>query len=171
MSYKKLTALVFMVFIMGIITACESHKEQARVPEASEVKDRDSLQQFVLEAKFHLEKDYEKAVEDFKTEEKWKKGSIYLFGLTKDGVGLFNVVRPDLVGQNLIDITDKNGVEIVKKLLEAGGEEEGDFVEYLWDNPEVEGEDESPKVSYAIFFTGKDGVSHIVGSGFYPEEK
>ena len=45
----------------------------------------------------------------------------------------------------------------------------GGFVEYLWPNPEVEGDEEtgSPKVAYAAPLTIGD-LDLVVGSGIYP---
>ena len=43
------------------------------------------------------------------------------------------------------------------------------FVEYLWDDPAVEGDEEdgSPKLAYAVPVTVR-GVPMLLGSGIYP---
>ena len=45
----------------------------------------------------------------------------------------------------------------------------GGYVEYLWDDPAVAGDEEtgSPKVGYAVPYTAL-GEEFILGSGFYP---
>ena len=40
-------------------------------------------------------------------------------------------------------------------------------MEYLWDDPAIEGDDDSLKVGYAITFVRGD-QELVVGSGFYP---
>ncbi|MCZ0932766.1 MAG: cache domain-containing protein [Oligoflexia bacterium] len=131
---------------------------------ANQVKDKDSLRAFVLSAKEHLEKNYDQAVKDFRTKEKWKKGFIYLHGLTMDGTTLFHVALPELEGKNLLN-AQQIGNTIIKPLLSAGKKGEG-FVEYTQDNPATEDADQSKKIGYVTTFK-KDGVDYIVGSGFY----
>ena len=93
-----------------------------------------------------------------------------------DRVGL--VVRParcprrtrvgKLSIRNLYDLEDSNGVKIMQQILAAAAEG-GGYVEYLWDDPKVAGDEEtgSPKVGYAVPYTAL-GEEFILGSGFYP---
>ena len=55
---------------------------------------------------------------------------------------------------------------VVQELI-AAAKSGGGFVEYLWDNPAIEGTDESPKVSYAapVEILGGD---YYIGAGLYP---
>ena len=162
----------FLLSLALILSSCESDDDSVLASQgkilAAQVKDKASLKAFVLSAKKHLERDYKKALSDFREKEEWKKGSIYLFGLTVEGVSLFHVAKPELEGQNLLDAKDPNGTEIVKELLNAAKTKSGGFVEYLWDNPAKEGEDASQKISYTVIFTKDNKEQHIVGSGFYP---
>ena len=70
-----------------------------------------------------------------------------------------------------IDREDINGVCYLRELL-AAGEAGGGYVEYMFDNPEVQGDEEtgSPKVAYATGFRmrNRDPV-FVVVSGFYPD--
>ena len=54
--------------------------------------------------------------------------------------------------------------EILAAAAEGGG-----YVEYLWDDPAVAGDEEtgSPKVGYAVPYAAL-GEEFILGSGFYP---
>jgi signal transduction histidine kinase len=56
-------------------------------------------------------------------------------------------MRPDLVGQPLMQITDNNGKFIFKELCKAGGEPRGAWVEYVWTKPGAGSV--SRKISYA----------------------
>ena len=70
-----------------------------------------------------------------------------------------------------IDREDINGVRYLRELL-AAGEAGGGYVEYMFDNPAVQGDEEtgSPKVAYATGFRmrNRDPV-FVVASGFYPD--
>lgn len=160
---KLKTAISLLVFAMwaGVFTSCGGPVT------ASDVDDKASLKAFVLAAKAHLEKDYETAVDDFRNKEEWKTGSIYLFGLYTSGINLFHVAQPTLEGQDLKLLADDNGVRPTEELIKVAQENaNGGFVEYLWDNPAIPGDDDSEKVSYAVNFT-KDGKTYVVGAGIY----
>ena len=94
--------------------------------------------------------------------------SIYIFIIKTDGVIFFHGASMDLEGVSLWDREDKNGVLYTQDLIRAA-EAGGGFVDYLFDNPDVMGDEEdgSPKVGYAELLTFEDDTL-IIGSGFYP---
>ena len=103
----------------------------------------------------------------------WKSGPVYLFVISTDGYTLFHGAQPGrFEGRPFEDVDrqDVNGVRYMRKLL-AAGEAGGGYVEYMFDNPVVAGDEETgpPKVSYATGFRlpGRDQV-FVVGSGIYP---
>lgn len=105
----------------------------------------------------------------------WKAGSVYVFVLSTDGYTLFHGGQPlRFEGRRFEDIDrqDVNGVRYLRELL-AAGEAGGGYVEYMFDNPAVEGDEEtgSPKIAYATGFRlpGRDQV-FVVASGLYPDE-
>ena len=141
--------------------------------EAGDVVDRESLKAFVLVAaeyggKSTTAAECERVMQEFRADEAWKQGSIYLFVLAPDGTVLLHGGNPALEGQNLIDLEDSNGIEFTRELI-AAASEGGGYVEYLFDDPAVEGDEESgsPKVSYVIPWTTPH-QDVILGSGFYP---
>lgn len=135
---------------------------------AADVKDKESLKGFVKEAIAHLKKKgYDGAVKDFRTKEQWRKGSIYLFGVAKDGTTVFHVAQPKLEG-TVIGVVDEDGVRITEELVKAALKGDG-FVSYRWDDPATKDTDKAvPKISYAEAFE-KDGEEIVVGAGFYPK--
>ena len=167
---KRLTA--------GIILALAAlspavHPAIAQDPEvtAADVVDRETLKAFVLAAKANADKattlaEYISLLAGLRLEGPWKHGSIYLFVLNTDGNVIFHGHDPSLEGQNLIDLEDANGVKFVQELIAAAAEG-GGYVEYLWPDPQIEGDTGSPKVSYAIPYSAL-GQDFILGSGFYP---
>ena len=101
----------------------------------------------------------------------FKSGSVYIAVFTNEGKFLYHGANPDLEEQNLYDREDLNGVKFVQELI-AAAEAGGGYVEYLFPNPVVEGDEEtgSPKISYAHSFhsvDSEDGEPLIMASGFY----
>jgi len=169
---KRLTAALILSLATLLPTA---HPAIAQDPEvtAGDVVDRETLKAFVLAAAAYADKatslaEYLAVLQEFRTEGPWKQGSIYLFVFTTDGTFLLHGDNPDLEGQNMIDLEDANGVKILQELI-AVAADGGGYVEYLWPDPAVEGDEEtgSPKVSYGIPYSAL-GQDFVLGSGFYP---
>ena len=165
---RRLTAVI----VLGAACLLPFSHPAAAV-NAAEVVDRETLEAFVRAARARLDSattllEYQAALQDFRTDEAWKQGSIYLFIFNTDGVFIFHGDDPGLEGRNLIDLEDANGVKIVQDLIAAaaGG---GGFVEYLWPDPVVAGDEEtgSPKVSYALPYSALDR-DFVIGSGVFP---
>ena len=149
---------------------------------AMDVRDRETLKAFVhgagawaIEALPTMGFDLQKLAAIFRLEGgHWKSGSTYVFVMAPDGTVIFHGARPDQEEQIQIDLADRNGFmfvrELVKKAISGGG-----YVDYYWDDPGVEGDEElgSAKVGYAQTFTvpedypGLGGATVVAGSGFY----
>ncbi|MDE2874371.1 MAG: cache domain-containing protein [Gemmatimonadota bacterium] len=102
----------------------------------------------------------------------FKAGPIYLFIFTPEAYVLFHGANPWREGRYAEDFVDINGTRFVELIIEAA-QAGGGFVEYFWDDPTVEGDEDtgSPKVSYALSFTSDydfyPGQEFIIGAGFY----
>ena len=147
---------------------------------ASEVVDRETLITFVEEAA----KTYRNAVMSegysaltgvrnaFRVEGgDWKAGSIYLFVVSGGGITLFHGSEPYREGKPTdMKRTDSKGVKIAEELIGGARREGRKFLRYHYDNPAIEGDEEtgSPKLGYAVSFpvpnTDQRGV---IGSGIY----
>ena len=165
---KRLTA-VLMLALASLLPATAQDAEIT----AGDVVDRETLKAFVLAAAAYGNQatslsEYLAILQEFRTEGPWKQGSIYLFLFNTEGLFILHGADPDLEGQNLIDLEDPNGVKIVQELI-AVAAEGGGYVEYLWPDPAVEGDEEtgSLKVSYGIPYSAL-GQNFVLGSGFYP---
>ena len=97
----------------------------------------------------------------------FKCGSVYLYSLTASGYVLFHGVDAWRESRFVLENTDSNGYAFVKDLimlaLEGGG-----YVEYYWDDPGIDGDEDlgSPKRAYGI--AGKFlGVDVVFASGYY----
>ena len=147
---------------------------------ASQVKDRETLITFVEEAA----KAYREAVMSegysgltrvrnaFREEGgDWKSGSIYLWVVSGGGVTLFHGSEPYREGKPTDMVrTDSQGIKIAEELIGGARREGRSFLRYHYDNPAIEGDEEtgSPKFGYAMSFpvpnTDQRGV---IGSGIY----
>ena len=147
---------------------------QAQAVTASDVVDQPTLRAFVERAATLAEQQvsnpdsaYAFFDRTFRPAGEWRHGSIYLFVMTREAVNVFHATRREIEGQNRFDRQDKTGFRYIRELLrqaEAGG----GFVEYYFDNPAVEGDEEegSRKVAYAAPLSIGDGF--VIVSGFYP---
>ena len=168
---KRLTA-VLMLALASLLPAAHPAIAQDSEITAGDVVDRETLKAFVLAAKAYGDKaaslpEYLAILQEFRTEGPWKQGSIYLFLFTTEGLFILHGADPSLEGQNMIDLEDANGVKILQELI-AVAAEGGGYVEYLWPNPQIEGDTGSPKVSYAIPYSAL-GQDFVLGAGFFPE--
>ncbi len=88
-------------------------------------------------------------------------GELYIFVYDIKGTLLAHGENANLLWQNLIDLKDWVGTPIVKEILKMG-RRGGGWVTYGWNN--------ATKVSY-VQRVEKDGMTYVVGSGFYPQSK
>jgi len=151
---------------------------------ASEVVDRETLITFVEEAA----RIYQEALRfeggiplveiknAFRVEGgDWKAGSIYLYVVSGGGVTLFHGSEPFREG-NPTDMTrtDSKGVPFAELLIGVARREGKSFLRYHYDNPAVEGDEEtgSPKLGYAISLqVGESDEKMVIGSGIYVDEE
>ncbi|MDE2975746.1 MAG: cache domain-containing protein [Gemmatimonadota bacterium] len=148
---------------------------------AADVVDRETLKQFVQGSLDWLVELLE--IVGFARANEWKavlredgghfrSGPIYLFIFTPEAYVLFHGADPWREGRIGTDVVDESGTPFVELIIEAA-RAGGGFVEYFWDDPTVEGDEDtgSPKVSYALSFTSNfdfySGQQFIMGAGFY----
>ena len=167
---KRLTAALILA-LAALSPAAHPVIAQDSEVTAGDVVDRETLKAFVLAAAAYADKatslaEYLAVLQEFRTEGPWKQGSTYLFVFSTEGTFVLHGASPELEGQNMIDLEDANGVKILQELI-AVVAEGGGYVEYLWPNPQIEGDTGSPKVSYAIPYSAL-GQDFVLGSGFYP---
>ena len=142
--------MVLGVLTLGILASTAAHARTT----AGDVTDRDSLKAFRQEGGH------------------WKEGSIYLWIVSGSGIILFHATQSDLEGRLAdVDRVDVNGVRFVHEMINGAREnEEGMFLRYNFDDPTVEGDEEtgSPKIGYAKGFPVPNSDQKlIVGSGIF----
>ena len=93
-----------------------------------------------------------------------------------------NGLNQELAGSPFVNILDEDGVDVGQKIIDTAGQDGKDgFVEYKWNDPEVEGDEvnesgmspgTSPKISYVKgkTFPQRPQQVYILGSGIYPKD-
>ena len=132
---------------------------------ASEVKDKESLKSFVLRAKEHLEKDFDRALKDYGTNEIWKTPITHLSVIDLSGTILFAASRPHLNGRNLITWENIDGKAIFKDIITIG-KNGGGFYEFRSQHPDTD--TFQHKLLYTTTFK-KGEKSFIAYSSFFPK--
>ena len=89
----------------------------------------------------------------------------YIFVVSYDGVTLMNGMQPELIGKNIWDMTDPNGVKVIQEERKAAEKAEGDFIEYHWEKPSTK--EIRPKIS---FVEGFPQWRWMVGAGVYTDD-
>lgn len=89
------------------------------------------------------------------------KGELYIFAFKTNGVCMAHGEQSDLLWKNLYELRDAFGAPIVKNFIEKA-HQGGGWVTYQWRN--------ATKVSY-VQEVKKDGITYVVGAGYYPHSK
>jgi methyl-accepting chemotaxis protein len=82
------------------------------------------------------------------------------FFIYEGSVNFILPIKPELEGKDLINLTDANGLLVIKELEEAV-QSGGGYFEYLWDKP---GKGNQPKLSYAQMIPNSP---YSIGTGVY----
>ena len=101
----------------------------------------------------------------------WKSGSIYLYVVSGGGVTMFHGSEPFREGRPTdMTRTDSNGVRFAEELIGGARREGRKFLRYYYDDPTVEGDEDtgSPKLGYAVSFQAPNSEQRgVIGSGIY----
>ncbi|WP_420617308.1 cache domain-containing protein [Candidatus Palauibacter sp.] len=182
MTHRKRTldrsTLAALCIVAASAAACSSSSTEpspAAPITAADVMDRATLKAFVDRAVAETERQAGNRNEAyaffdavFRPVGEWNRDSIYLWVYELDGTCFFNAVNPHLETRYLWELEDRNGIKIIQALT-AVAINGGGYVDYLWENPAVPGDEEegSHKVGYAVLVdAGPDRF--MIGSGIYP---
>ena len=141
---------------------------------ASEVVDAETLKAFVEGAKARIEEIDEGKelltpfISSLREEGDWRHGNLYLILLSDEGTVLFHADDEHAGDKNLLALEDDRGNTVVQDLIAAS--ETGGHVEYYWDDPAQEGDEDTPKIAYATQFSGQAyGNTNVLIGGYYQD--
>jgi hypothetical protein len=172
LKISKLTKIVLLLCGILFLQSCENKYKDLDLS-VYQYRDTRDLVKFVYDASLILKKEGLKSIDYFKNNrKKYFSKNRYLYVFEMDGVNLFHAGMPQLEGQNLIDIADKNGKPIAHLILEALDNPNNPhaWVHYSWWQPgkffPV------PKSSCHFKVTTPEGKELYVGGGVnYPQEE
>jgi signal transduction histidine kinase len=132
-------------------------------------KDTQNLVSLVEDAATLIEKIGDEAFKEFtQKDSKWLNADYYLFAYTLDGTTAFHPLSPELVGQNVMDLKDMNGKQIIRQITNIGRRRDSDasgWVFYLWeDRAQLT---PSWKAAYVRKVVTPEHKTYVVGSGSY----
>lgn len=156
---------LFLLFLTGPIAVWaqdESFDETTTLEEPADVDiNRKSAEckRLTLNAVKHFMKvSVENACNDFIHNNIWRKGEIFVFVFNANGEVLAHGDDYDLIWKNIKNMKGPGGTPLIKDMIARGPK--GGRVSYIWDN--------AFKVSY-VRTVIKDGVTYLLGCGFFPE--
>lgn len=91
-----------------------------------------------------------------------KDGYFFLYDVT--GVSLMHARQQDLIGKNLWDLRDPNGMLVIQELI-AKARQGGGFVRYMWQKPSTK--QVAPKLGYVV---GLERWQWMFGTGLYLDD-
>lgn len=86
----------------------------------------------------------------------------YIFVVTYDGTTLMNDTQRELIGKNIWNLEDPNGVKVIQEERKAVENPDGDFIYYVWNKPTEK--TPSPKIT---FMKGVPDWEWMIGAGTY----
>ncbi|MCM5681966.1 cache domain-containing protein [Schlegelella sp. S2-27] len=89
----------------------------------------------------------------------------YFFLYEMNGLTLMHPRQPELVGRNLWEMRDPNGLAVIQALIAQSRRPEGGFVHYLWRKPSTG--QVTPKLGYVVSL---ERWGWMFGSGLYLDE-
>lgn len=130
------------------------------VAAADEHGTREEAAAMVIAAVDHVKKvGPEKAFKDFTADPAWKSKDLYVMAYDNKGTVVGHGANEKLVGRNLIELKDPNGVRVVAELTKAATTKGEGWVDYTWPHPQTKKlEDKSTYVRKLQNFDGWVGV-------------
>ncbi|HEX5803947.1 MAG TPA: cache domain-containing protein [Azospira sp.] len=136
------TAVLAIAVLVGLQARELARTESALLEESMLAAKRTELRHYVQLAQTSIEHIYGSGRDDeaAKTEVKRILSEMnfgddgYFFAYDRDGNNLVHPRQPALVGRNLLDLHDPNGVPVIQRLL-AAAQAGGGFQRYVWEKP------------------------------------
>ncbi len=168
--------LLLAVALIGALLVIETRRleeQQAQLLEQTLLSTkRDELRSYVELALTSIANLYEAGRDDEAAKEQAKAvlssmqfgNDGYFFVYTTDGLNLVHPRQPELIGQNLRNLRDKDGVWVIRELLDRAAEG-GGFTRYQWPKPSTGRV--TPKLGYSVALPR---WGWMLGTGIYLDD-
>lgn len=177
----KIAALSILPLLLAVAVVCalvivqnqRLGEQQAQLIEASILASKQAeLKHYVEMATSIIAPLYDSGLDDEETKQKvlaalsrFSFGSDgYFFVYDQNGRNLMHPRQPELVGQNLWDMTDPNGLPVIQALMQSARSGEG-FQRYTWQKPSSG--QFAAKLAYVVML---DRWGWMLGTGLYLED-
>jgi signal transduction histidine kinase/CheY-like chemotaxis protein len=97
---------------------------------------------------------------------RFRNGRGYFFAVSLDGIEELFADRPEVEGQNMLAIQDKEGKFVIRDMISIAREKGEGFYQYLWTKP-LQGERVFPKIAYVKYF---EPLNWLIGTGEYIDD-
>ena len=170
----KLMTVLLILALAILLPVAHPAAAQSPAVTASEVVDAETLKAFVEGAKARIEEINESKqlltpfISSLAEEGDWKHGNTYLILMNEEGIVLFHSDDADAGDKNIYALEDSRGNTVVQDLI-AAADADG-HIEYYWDDPAQEGDEDTPKIAYATQFSGQAyGNTNVLIGGYYQD--
>jgi len=152
-----------MLFVFLALSFSVSIAENATIKSPNASSSLSGLVDFVKEARdYARDAGLKSACQEFDNRTgKFVRGELYIYAYDFQGINVAHPFRPDFIGENKINLTDPNGVALIKDLADCSERGE-DFTYFIFPNPDHGSKDEL-KIGYAA----RVDNDWWVGSGLY----
>ena len=172
----KVSMLVIgvMMGLSSLLFETEPVSAQVSPTTASEVVDKATLKAFVEGAKVAAQavsdpNDVTPFINSLSEEGMWKHGNLFLILMQPDGTVYAHGGDTSVNTENIFHVTDDKGNTVVQDLI-AAANMGGGHVDYYWDDPNQEDDEDETKPAYATSYAaGITGTTVIMVGGFYQD--
>lgn len=163
MKKIKLLILLFLFLFAGFSFYSFAQEASAVVMGQAELKIREDIVSFVKKAvEYAKVNGKEQALQEFMNKNgEFIKEDLYIYAYDFSGNVISHGGQRELVGKNLIEMKDSNGVEVIKELIKLAQKGQG-WLKYIWPNP-AHGQELEVKYGFVM----KVDDNWWLGSGYY----
>jgi PAS domain S-box-containing protein len=98
---------------------------------------------------------------------RWADEYGYYFATDRKGIMQVHPIKPEMVGQNCLDLTDPEGVELIREMAQLVQYKDEGFAHYRWQKSSNTDAPHTFKTSHVRLFKPLDW---IIGTGFYEDD-
>ena len=165
-------AVLVIAALVAVQTRALARQEAALLEESMLAAKRTDLRHYVELAQTAIAHIYDSGRDDLLAREEVKRilntmsfgEDGYFFAYDAAGTNLVHPRQPDLVGTNLIQATDPQGVAVIRELLNTA-QSGGGFLRYIWNKPSTS--QPADKLSYVV---GLERWGWMYGTGIYLDD-